>query len=71
MEIIHEMGISSKTAVDWDNFCREVCDEVVMVRSSPIGGKGVRVQIDESKFGKRKYHRGKYAFLITLILNDK
>ena len=24
-----------------------------------IGGVGVRVQIDESKFGKRKYHRGK------------
>lgn len=56
--INHEMGISSKSAVDWDNFCREVCDEIVMNRSSPIGGQGVRVQIDESKFGKRKYHRG-------------
>ena len=27
-------------------------------RSEQIGGKGVRVQIDESKFGKRKYHKG-------------
>jgi len=37
----------------------ERCDEVMMKRSSPIGGHGIRMQIDESKFGKRKYHRGK------------
>lgn len=45
------MGISSKTAVDWDNFCREVCDEIMMNRTTPIGGRGIKVQIDESKFG--------------------
>lgn len=57
-EIMHQMSISSKTAVDWANFCREICDEIMMKKSSPIGVPGVRVQIDESKFGKRKYHRG-------------
>lgn len=60
-QIIREMGISSRTAVDWDNFCREVCDEIMMNSSSPISGPGVRVQIDESKFGKIKYHRGHHV----------
>ena len=52
------MGIADHTSVDWFNFHREVCEEIVMKRSLPIGGPGKRVQIDESKFGKRKYHRG-------------
>ena len=52
------MGLSSNTSVDWYNFYREVCDDVTMRTSNKIGGPGKRVQIDESKFGKRKYHRG-------------
>jgi len=54
-----QMKLSDNTIVYWSNFCREVCEEIVLERSSPIGGQGVRVQIDESKFGKRKYHRGR------------
>lgn len=30
-----------------------------MNRSAKIGGPGVHVEIDEAKFGKRKYHRGR------------
>ncbi|XP_066928473.1 uncharacterized protein [Clytia hemisphaerica] len=56
--IIQQMGLSPNTAVDWDMFCREVCEVVILKNSEPIGGEGIRVQIDESKFGKRKYHRG-------------
>ena len=56
---MHEIGISSKTVVDWDSFCREVCEEVVMHKSQKIGGKDIEVEIDETKIGKRKYNRGR------------
>ena len=57
-QIMHHLRLSSATVVDWASFCREVCEEVIVEKSEPIGGKNVRVQIDESKRGKRKYHRG-------------
>ncbi len=39
-------------------FCREICELSIIQRSEQLGGEGVRVQIDETKIGKRKYHRG-------------
>lgn len=47
------------TAVDWASFCREVCYDDLVTNKKPIGGVGRTVELDESKFGKRKYHRGK------------
>ena len=58
--IMRECRIGSpNTVVDWCNFCREVCATVLEMKSEPIGGVGKVVEIDESKFGKRKYHRGR------------
>ncbi|XP_028416130.1 uncharacterized protein LOC114543892 [Dendronephthya gigantea] len=57
-EIHHELNIASNTAVDWDSFCRETCEVTLIEREEQIGGPGKTVQIDESKFGKRKCHRG-------------
>ena len=62
----HETGVSEHTIVDWFQFCRDVCVDLLDselglgIASDIIGGQGVVVEIDESKFGKRKYNRGKY-----------
>ena len=57
---IHETGHSSKTVVDWFNFHRDVCAQHFIDHPVQIGGIGKTVEIDESKFGKRKYNRGRY-----------
>lgn len=55
----HELEIASQTVVDWYNFSREVCTCVLEKNSEKIGGPGKIVEIDESKFGKRKFHKGR------------
>ena len=55
---MHELKLSKKTVTKWFMFFRESCIYSVMEQSEQIGGNGVEVEIDESKFGKRKYHRG-------------
>ena len=47
------------TAVDWYNFIRDVCAQYFLDHSKVIGGPGVEVEIDESKFGRRTYNRGR------------
>ena len=57
-----QLGIgSNKSIVDWYNFCREVCTVVLERESMQIGGQNIIVEIDEAKFGKRKFHRGKHV----------
>ena len=57
-EVMHELKLSKRTVTEWFMFCREACIYSIMDKSEPIGGNGVEVEIDESKFGKCKYHRG-------------
>ena len=57
-EILHELKLSKRTAIEWSAFFRETCFTTMMEYSEPIGGDGIEVEIDESKFGKRKYHKG-------------
>ena len=49
----------AEMVVDRYNLCREVCSEVIGSENVKVGGPGKVVEIDESKFGKRKYHKGR------------
>ena len=59
--IKQELGLAKSTGVDWDSFCREVCEFTLLESRGRLGGEEKIVQIDESKFGKRKYHRGHHV----------
>ena len=50
-EIIHELKLSRKTVIEWSIFFRESCFTVMIEHSQQIGGNGIEVEIDESKFG--------------------
>lgn len=54
-----ELGLATNTICDWASFCREVLIEWSLKREGKIGGEGKIVEIDESKFGKRKYNVGR------------
>jgi hypothetical protein len=55
-----ECGIGSgHTIVDLFMCCRQVCYEILEHGDDMLGGVGKIVEIDEAKFGRRKFHRGK------------
>ena len=49
------------TLVDFGNFCREVIFESFIQSKDRLGGQGKIVEIDESKFGRRKFNRGHHV----------
>ena len=51
---------SLETICDYKRYCHEICMNIVMDESHyQIGGPGKVIEIDESKFGKRKHHKGR------------
>lgn len=53
-QIMIDLQFGNKATVPkWARKCREVAVQMCFGLSEPIGGPGVIVEIDESKFGKR------------------
>lgn len=49
---------SPNTVSAYRQYFRELVANMLDTDDTVIGGPGVEVQVDETKFGKRKYHRG-------------
>ncbi|KII61178.1 hypothetical protein RF11_11263 [Thelohanellus kitauei] len=56
--LVEATGLSSKTVSDWVKFIRQLLGDPVDFDDTVIGGTDIVVEIDETKLGKRKYHRG-------------
>lgn len=58
--VLTDLRIAKQTFTDWSSFCREVCVDYTFKKSvTKLGGVGKIVEIDEAKFGKRKYNKGR------------
>ena len=54
-----EVGVAKQTVSDWYSFCREVVDFYCIENTEQIGGPNKVVEIDEAKFGRRKFNCGR------------
>jgi hypothetical protein len=59
--IITKMGLSSATVTNNLEKIRKLVAEKINLSNKKIGGEGIIVEIDESKFGKRKNNRGHHV----------
>uniref|UniRef100_A0A6P7FWW9 Uncharacterized protein LOC114334993 n=1 Tax=Diabrotica virgifera virgifera TaxID=50390 RepID=A0A6P7FWW9_DIAVI len=53
------LKIAQQTLTDWYSFSREVFVSFAMKHSEKLGGEGSIIEMDEAKFGKRKYNVGR------------
>ncbi|CAK1604129.1 unnamed protein product [Parnassius mnemosyne] len=69
--------LSTRTISDWFSYCRETVTIYELEHqevNSKIGGPGKIVQIAKSKFGKRKYSKGKHIeghWVLGMVENGK
>lgn len=57
--LVESLKLGPNTVVDWFSFYREVVEYHTKANAEPLGGPGCIIEIDEAKFGKRKYNRGR------------
>lgn len=53
--------IAQQTLVNLGKLMRAIVFHSMFSNPEPVGGPGCTVEIDESKFGKRKYHKGHHV----------
>lgn len=53
------LEVNKNILTDWTNFIKEVCSDYLRMNGTMIGGDSKIVEIDETKFGRRKYRRGR------------
>jgi len=54
-------GFAKQTVTDFFRSLRELVADALDEEDIVIGGEGIRVELDESKFGKRKYNKGHHV----------
>lgn len=59
--VVQYLGHSKNLVADYYKYFRELVADSLNELDFVIGGKNVIVQIDESKFGRRKYNRGHHV----------
>lgn len=59
--ILLMLGIGSETMCSWTKYIRQLLADNVEFEDVVIGGKGIIVEIDETKLGKRKYNKGHWV----------
>ena len=52
--------LSENTVSDWKIYLHTRLADWLLANPNPLGGPGVIVEVDEAKFGKRKYNKGGY-----------
>ncbi len=60
VEVSALVGISTKAVGEWRTMISNAVTDWFLRNSSPLGGPGKIVEIDEAKFGKRKFNKGAY-----------
>jgi transposase-like protein len=52
------VGVTHTTAIQWYQYCRDICSNKMVGLQQQLGGPGHIVEIDESLIFKRKYNVG-------------